>query len=374
MEAKDVYQRSIEYFLGPVGPLLADPSVSEILINGHREIYYEKEGRLRPWPRVYEDAAMLEAAAVNIAEYVGRPLDADHPAADARLPEGHRVHMILPPLARERVCVSIRKFPKTTFTLDRVVESGGLTPDAAEFLGLAVLLHKNVVISGGTGTGKTSMLNALSGRIPREERIVVIEDSSELKLDQPHTIYLEARPSGSDGRGAVTIRDLFAHSLRMRPDRIVVGEVRRGEAIDMLQSMISGHSGSLSTVHAASPGAAATRLEMLSLQGDAALPIPIVRDLVARAVDLVVQIARDRDGFRRVTHIAELLDVGPNGAYIFRELYRFRAAGRDDQGKLAGRLEWTGARPSFAAELFDQGYDDRVQLCAEVFATDRGKS
>jgi pilus assembly protein CpaF len=363
----EIYRRSTDYFLDPVRPLLTDPGVSEVLINGGA-VYYERAGRLHPWPESFGSEELLRAAAVNIAEYVDRPLDDDHPAADARLPDGSRVHLILPPLSRQGICISIRKFPEVSFTLDRLKEGGSLTDQAAEFLELAVLLRKNIAIAGGTGTGKTSLLNALSGCIPEHERIIVIEDSSELKLHQPHTVYLEAQPAQPGGRDAVTIRELFAHSLRMRPDRIIVGEVRRGEALDMLQAMIAGHSGALTTVHAASPRAAAARLEMLSMQSDVALPASVARAQVAQAIDLVVQIVRDHDGTRRITRITELVDVDPDGEYRFRDIFRFASAGRTGDGHLLGNLQWTGTPPSFAVELHEQGYAAQTRLCESMFA------
>jgi pilus assembly protein CpaF len=291
MNPKDIYDRSIRHFLGPVAPLLDDPGVSEILINGPAQIYCERSGRLERTECAFADAALVMAAARNIGDYVGRSVDHGEHSMDARLPDGSRVHVIVPPSSRQGACISIRKFQKSSFDLDKLVARGSLSEEAAEFLRLAVLLHRNTVISGGTGTGKTSMLNALSAAIPDHERIIVIEDTSELQLAQPHTVYLEAQPPDTHGHGAVTIRDLFVDSLRMRPDRIVVGEVRRGEALDLVQSMISGHSGSLSTVHANTPRDAAIRLETLSLMSDVSLPVHVARMQVASAIHLVVQLA-----------------------------------------------------------------------------------
>ncbi len=251
METRDIYTTTVRHFLGPVLSLLDDESVTEILINGPETIYAERKGKLERIAGVrFASPGSLIAAARNIAEYAGRSIDDDNHSMDARLPDGSRVHVICPPCSRNGVCISIRKFKKSSFNLDKLVASGSLSAEAKEFLSLSVLLHKNIVIAGGTGTGKTSLLNALSAEIPEHERIIVIEDSSELQLNQPHTVYLEAQPARPDGSGQVTIRDLFVDSLRMRPDRIVVGEVRRGEALDLLQSMISGHSGALTTVHA----------------------------------------------------------------------------------------------------------------------------
>ena len=263
--------------------------------------------------------------------------------------------------------MSIRKFKQASFNLETLVKWGSLTEESSEFLELVVLLHKNTIISGGTGTGKTSMLNALSSAIPESERIVVIEDSSELQLNQPHTVYLEAQPSRPDGRGQVTVRDLFVDSLRMRPDRIVVGEVRRGEALDLIQSMISGHAGSLTTVHANSARDAAIRLETLCLMSDVVLPVYVARTQVASAIHVVIQLTRFGDGSRRVTAISECLGLeGEN--YSLQDLYRFEAQGRDSEGKVQGELVSTGVRPSFSVEPFTMGFGDRVRLTSKSFA------
>jgi len=367
MQLRDVYSTTTRHFLGPVIPLLDDESVSEIMINGHDAVYYEQGGKIQASEFKFPNEASLLAAARNIGEYVNREVGGLKHSMDARLPDGSRVHVIVPPSCHQGVCITIRKFSKATFDLARLVEWGSLSAEAAEFLEIAVLLHKNMIIAGGTGTGKTSMLNALSAAIPATERIVVIEDSSELQLRQPHTVYLEAQPPQPDGRGEVTIRDLFVDSLRMRPDRIVVGEVRRGEALDLIQSMISGHPGSLTTLHANTPRDAAIRLETLCLMSDVSLPVYVARAQVASAINLVVQIARMSDGTRRVTTISECLGLDEHNNYQFVDLYRFRAEGKNEQGKLRGRLEWTGDRPQFAQDLQTMGYMDRVRLTNGVF-------
>jgi pilus assembly protein CpaF len=368
MTFQEIYQRSTRYFLSPILPLLEDPAVTEVLINGPDQIYYESAGRLQLSGLRFADAALLQSAVMNIAEYVDRPLGDGHPTMDARLPDGSRVHVILPPCSRQGICVSIRKFLKATFDLDLLVRRGSLSAAAAEFLEVAVLLHKNIVVAGGTGTGKTSMLNALSAKIPEHERIVVIEDSSELQLHQPHTVYLEAQPPRPDGKGGVTIRDLFVNSLRMRPDRIVVGEVRRGEALDLVQSMISGHAGSLTTVHAVNPHATAARLEMLSMMSDVALPAHVARSQVSQALNLVVQLVRHDDGSRRIASISELMGLGGDGDYQIRDLFRFQAAGRDAQRRLLGELRATGERPTFASEPYEHGFEDHIRLTSGLFA------
>jgi pilus assembly protein CpaF len=367
MDAKEIYGETVRHFLGPVLPLLDDPSVTEILINGHRTIYFERDGRLHRSELAFPSAGLLLAAARNIAEYSGRSIDDDNHSMDARLPDGSRVHVIVPPSARNGVCISIRKFKQSTFNLARLVEAGSLSYEVREFLGLAVLLHKNIVIAGGTGSGKTSLLNALSAEIPEHERIIVIEDSSELQLHQPHTVYLEAQPARPDGTGRVTIRDLFVDSLRMRPDRIVVGEIRRGEALDLVQAMISGHAGSLTTVHATTAHDAAIRLETLSMMSDVSLPVHVARMQVASAIDLVVQISRYLDGSRKVRAISECLGLDNGGNYLFQDLYRFESHETDAEGRVVGELRWTGTRPTFAEEPTQMGYLNRVRLTQQLF-------
>lgn len=372
VEAKEVFGRSIRHFLAPVATLLDDPNVSEILINGPEQVYFERAGVLHPSDIRFADPSLVLAAARNIADYVGRDIGAGRHSLDARLPDGSRVHVIVPPCSRQGVCISIRKFRRSAFDLANLVDRGTLTPAAAEFLRLAVLLHRNAVISGGTGSGKTSLLNALSAAIPPQERIVVIEDTAELQLAQPHTVYLEAQPADTQGRGGVTVRDLFVDSLRMRPDRVVVGEVRRGEALDLVQAMLSGHTGALSTVHANTPRDAAIRLETLCLMSDVSLPVHVARTQVASAVHLVIQIARLPDGSRRVTAIAECLGLGPDGNYRFADLFRFVGQGRDAEGRIRGGLEATGGRPTFAADIDALGYRDQVSLTADLFPLSGG--
>ena len=367
MEQADIYWQTTRHFLAPLLPLLDDPSISEILVNGPKSVYFERSGKLQRAEIAFADDAALLAAARNIGEYVGRRIDADHHSMDARLPDGSRVHVIIPPSSRQGVCLSIRRFQKTLFNLPALVERGSLSAAAAEFLQLAVLMHKNIVIAGGTGTGKTSLLNALSTAIPAAERIIVIEDSSELQLHQPHTLYLEAQPARPDGKGAVGIRDLFVDSLRMRPDRIVVGEVRRGEALDLVQSMISGHAGALATVHASTPRDAAVRLETLCLMSDVALPVYVARAQVASALHLVVQITRFLDGSRRVQSITEVRGLGEDQNYRFADLFRFEAAGQDANGRLLGELRSTGIVPTFAAEPYHLGLGGQVNLTKSMF-------
>jgi pilus assembly protein CpaF len=339
-----------------------------VLVNGPNIVYCERAGRLQRTEITFPSADHLLAAVNNIAEFVNRAIDVDHHSMDARLPDGSRVHVIIPPSSRGGAHLSIRRFQKSTFSLEKLVERGSLSAEAAEFLEFIVILHKNTVISGGTGTGKTSMLNALSAAIPEHERIIVIEDSSELQLNQPHTVYLEAQPARPDGRGQVSIRDLFVDSLRMRPDRIVVGEVRRGEALDLIQSMISGHSGALTTAHANTPRDALIRLETLTLMGGIDMPIQVARRQVASAVQVIAQLARFDDGSRRVQFISEVLGLDEAGNYKVNDIYRFQSTGRDDKGRILGQLEWTGERPTFVSEPYELGWQDRIKLTSKVFA------
>ncbi len=326
METREIYQQTTRYFLHPILPLLDDAEISEVMINGvgPGSVFYEKKGLIFPAGNecCFTDVESLLAAAQNIAEYVGRRLDRTTHSMDGRLPEGHRVHIIMPPAAKNGVTVTIRKFKESRLTLTDLVGFGSLSPPAAEFLASCVRAHKNLVISGGTGTGKTSLLNALSACIADTERIIVIEDTAELKLSQPHTVYLEAQPPSPDGNRGISIRDLFVDSLRMRPDRIIVGEVRRGEALDLIQSMISGHAGALTTVHANTPYDAAIRLETLCLMSDVELPQAVARMQVASAIDVVVQIDRV-EGRRRVSAISRL-DSGESlrqNRYILEPVY-----------------------------------------------------
>jgi pilus assembly protein CpaF len=323
MDREHVYAATLNHFLSPVRELINDQTVTEVMINGPDQVFIERAGCLIRTDCSFGSQQFLMAAARNMAEYVGRPLDEQHPAMDGRLPDGSRIHVILPPVSRNGICITIRKFREAAFTLDELQENGSLEPSARQLLHQAVAEHKNIVVAGGTGTGKTSLLNALSREIDDRERLVVIEESSELKLVQPHAIYLEAKPESAEGRAAITLRELFVNALRMRPDRILIGEVRRGEALEMIQAMLSGHAGSLSTLHASSPQAAATRLETLCLLNDAQLPVYVARAQVAAAIDLFVQATRLPSGQRRVTAISHLVGLNAQQEYVWEHLYRF---------------------------------------------------
>lgn len=351
MNSTVLYEQSIDYFLAPVRPLLDDTEVSEILINGPDVVFYERKGQLHRAAMTFPDGQWLESLANNIAEYVGRKLDAAHHSLSGQLPvkssaKGARIHIVIPPAARNGYCIAIRKFKERRFTLAELVTQHALSMEAATFLELAVLMKCNIAISGGTGTGKTTLLNSLAAQIPRDERILVIEETSELQLDQPHAVYFETQQGDRQLRGQVTIRDLFVDSLRLRPDRIIVGEVRRGEALDMVQSMLSGHAGALTTVHANSPLDALTRLETLCLMTEEALPHYVARLQVASAIHLIVQIER-RHTVRRVKCIHECRGLSSRDRYRLRPIFSSRLA--DADGALPSLVP-TGKRPRWAPE------------------------
>jgi pilus assembly protein CpaF len=356
-----VFQQTLMGFLEPVARFLSDDRVSEVMINGFEEVYIERGGKLELTDARFPSDHALQSAVRNIAQYVGKTVDPERPVLDARLPDGSRVCAILPPAARRGICVSIRRFPKERLTVEQLVKFGALTEPCRRFLELCVLVKKNVMVAGGTGSGKTSLLNALSSFVPHDERIVVIEDSSEVRLQQPHAVYLEARPPDPKGRGAVSIRELLRATLRMRPDRIVVGECRGGEALDLIQAMTSGHGGSLSTVHATYPHDTLHRLETLCLMSDVELPLSALRAQIASAVNVIVQTSRMNDGSRKITHVAECLGLSSataGGGYDLRMLYEFKQSGVEaNTGKVLGALKATGEPPSFVDEIRGKGLE-----------------
>jgi pilus assembly protein CpaF len=337
--------------LGPIEAFLADPDVTEIMANSDDAIFVERRGRIHLTEARFLSQEHLRQVIERIVGAVGRRIDESSPMVDARLPDGSRINAVIPPLAVDGPMLTIRKFAREAFTVDDLVGFGTLSREAAGFIDACVRGKRNILISGGTGTGKTTLLNVLSGFIPSDERIVTIEDAVELRLHQRHVIRLESRPPNLEGRGQVEIRDLVRNALRMRPDRIVVGEVRGGEALDMLQAMNTGHEGSLSTVHANSPRDALARLETMVLMAGLDLPVRAIREQIASALDLVVQIARLRDGTRRVVGITEV--VGMEGDVITHaDLYLFDFdAGVDPEGRHLGGLQATGLRPAFSEEL-----------------------
>lgn len=339
--------------LGPLEPLLADDAITEIMVNGPHQVYIERAGKLDLSETVFRDDQHVMNIATRIVSRIGRRLDEQSAMVDARLEDGSRVNIIIPPLAIDGPSISIRKFSKKKFNLDAMVQAGSLSPEMATILKIASRCRLNILVSGGTGSGKTTMLNALSELIDLGERIVTIEDAAELQLQQPHVVRLETRPPNVEGQGEVTIRDLLKNSLRMRPDRIILGEVRGGEAIDLLQAMNTGHDGSLGTLHANKPREALTRLENMIRLSGIDIPSAALRVQIASAVDLIVHVSRMRDGKRRCTHITEVL--GTEGDVItLQDLYTYQFSGLSDKGDLVGDFQSTGLRPSFTdrAEYF----------------------
>ncbi|MGD1996965.1 MAG: CpaF family protein [Anaerolineae bacterium] len=339
--------------LGPLDPLLRDSSVTEIMVNGAKNVYVERNGQIERVRASFESEEHLMRIIERIVAPLGRRIDESVPYQDARLPDGSRVNAIIPPLSLVGPVLTIRKFFKIPLTAERLIELGTITPEALELLKACVRARLNIVISGGTGTGKTTLLNVLSGFIPNRERIITIENAAELQLQQEHVVPLESRPPNIEGRGEVTIRDLVINSLRMRPDRIVVGECRGPEAFDMLQAMNTGHEGSMTTVHANSPRDALARLENMVLMAGMELPHRAIREQIASALDMVIQLERMRDGSRKVVNISEV--EGMEGdVIVMADLFKFELAGYE-QDNVIGRLRSTGIRPKFMQKIEQTG-------------------
>ena len=346
-----VFDTTIRNFLDPVVPFLEDPSVTEILINGPSEIYVEREGRLEKTPAQFADETALQAAVRNIAQYVGKRIDELNPRLDARLPDGSRIHAVITPCARSGTTVAIRKFMRENFSLRDLIQGESLTTDAAKFLDVCIYLRKNIIISGGTGSGKTTVLSALASRVPANQRMIVIEDAAEIKISGGHAVFFETRPPDNQGKGEVTIRDLVNSAMRLRPDRIIVGEVRGPEALDLITAMNTGHNGSMSTTHANTPQETLTRLETLALMTGIELPIRALRSQIASAVQVIVQTSRMHDGSRKITHISEVIGTDEHGAVKVQDIYRYQVRGRTPEGKILGELLPTGNLPSFIDEI-----------------------
>jgi pilus assembly protein CpaF len=369
---RDIEDELLGY--GPIQSLLDDPEISEVMVNGPSQVYIELKGKIVKTNITFEDNAHVLRIIERIILPLGRHIDGDTPTVDARLPDGSRVNAVIPPVAIDGPSITIRKFSKEKLTVEQLVTLGTLTADMAEFLRVCVISRLNIIISGGTGSGKTTTLNSLSGFIPENERIVTIEDAAELQLKQEHVVRLENKPPDIEGRGMVTTRDLVRNSLRMRPDRIVVGECRGGEALDMLQAMNTGHDGSLTTIHANNPRDALSRLETLVLMSGLELPIKVVREQIASAIDLIVHQARLKDGKRRITNITEV--AGMEGdTLVLSDIFKFEQTGLTKDGVVLGELKPTGIRPLFYNRLEAAGFKLRPEVfganIADILAVNR---
>ena len=358
MIPSEVFAETLLGFLGPVRRYLEDPAVTEIMINGPRQIYVERRGRLELTDTVFPTSEAVMCALRNAAQFVGKSIDELNPILEARMPDGSRLQAVVPPAAPGGPYVSIRRFSKDVLDIDKLVAKGSLTADAAETLAAFVRAKLNVVIAGGTGSGKTSLLNVLTRFVPDGERIAVIEDSKEVDVQKEHVVSLEARPPDPDGRGAVSIRELFRATLRMRPDRIIIGEIRGGEALDIVQAMVSGHGGCMGTLHATYPRDTLTRLETMSLMSDVELPLAALRLQIASGVNVIVQVARSAAGSRHVTHITEVAGFDlATGRYLLNDVFVREYGGMKGDGDVESRLLPTGTLPTFLPTLRAHGVD-----------------
>ncbi|MDL1909333.1 CpaF family protein [Chloroflexi bacterium CFX6] len=361
---KHLFNEIVDEFTGygPIQPLLEDPEISEVMVNGPKKVFVEKNGRLVKSGVTFDDDDHVMRIIDRIILPLGRRVDADSPTVDARLPDGSRVNAVIRPVAIDGPCITIRKFKKDKLSIEDLIKFGSLTRNMAEFLRACVHAHLNIVVSGGTGSGKTTLLNVLSSFIPESDRIVTIEDAAELQLQQEHVLRLETKVANVDGKGAVTIRDLVRNALRMRPDRIVVGECRGGETLDMLQAMNTGHDGSLTTLHANSPRDALSRMETMVMMAGMDLPLKVVRQQISSAIDLIIQQSRLKDGSRKVTAITEV--AGMEGeTVVLTDIFKFEQTGVGEEGRILGELKATGIRPIFSPRLEAAGF----KLGGEIF-------
>lgn len=356
----DILDEMLGY--GPIQYLLDDPSITEVMVNGPDRVYIERDGKLVKTPVRFENDAQVLRVIERIVLPLGRRIDTDNPTVDARLPDGSRVNAVIPPVAIDGPSVTIRKFSKGKLSVDQLIQFGSITQNVATFVRACVIARFNILVSGGTGSGKTTLLNVLSGFIPEEERIVTIEDAAELKLQQEHVVRLETKPANVEGVGNVSVRDLVRNSLRMRPDRIVVGECRGGEALDMLQAMNTGHDGSLTTLHANSPRDGLSRLETMCMMSGMDMPLKVLREQAASAIDLIIQQSRMKDGSRKVTQVTEV--AGMEGeTIVLTDIFKFEQSGIGQDGKIIGELRPTGIRPLFTPRLEAAGF----KLGPEIF-------
>jgi pilus assembly protein CpaF len=352
-DRESVFESAIRNFLGPILPLLKDEKITEVMVNSHDEIWVEIAGKIQRTNARFDSEDALRAAVNNIAQSVGRRINDEEPRLDARLPNGYRIHAVIPPCSRKGTTIAIRKFSTVQFTFKDYVRIGAMTADVAQFLDICMKLGKNVLVSGGTGSGKTTLLSVLCNRIPKGQRIIVIEDSSELQIEYEHLVQFETRMPNEMGKGEVSIRDLLKSSLRLRPDRIIVGEVRGSEALELVQAMNTGHKGCLGTIHANSPSDAIVRLEALAQGGDGKLSEKALQHQIGSAIDIIVQASRFSDGSRRIAAVSEVLGVNKDGSYEVEPVYEMSRLTRLPDGKLKGQLEPAGRLPSFMEEIED---------------------
>jgi pilus assembly protein CpaF len=370
MSRTDIFEVTVEHFLEPIMPYMRDETVSEIMINSASEIYIERQGQLTRIPEKFADEAALRSAVNNVLQYTGKRASDEHPLIDSRLPDGSRIHVILPPLCRSGTCMTIRKFARIMFDADYLVECGSWTSEAMQYMNICVQAEKNMLVAGGTSSGKTCLLNVLSSFIPDHSRIVTIEDSAELELQQDHLISLESRPADRWGRGEVNICDLFRSSLRLRPDRIVIGEVRGGEALDMIQAMTSGHAGSMSTLHANTALDTLNRLETLAMMSKVELPLHALRSQIASAIDVIVLMTRLNDGRRVITEIAEVQPLDAEGHYHVKAMFEYQLSREKGAPHDSGSLEWCGEKSSFIGEAKLRVLESQWGAAAKFFTPD----
>lgn len=366
-ETQAIFAATVDHYLAPIRQYLADSAITEVMVNRYDVIFIERDGRLEKTSARFHDEEGYEAAVNNILQFTGKSLSDDNPLVDSRLPDGSRVHVAKQPCARHGTVMNIRKFNKQMLDMDWLIELDTLTDQAAEYLKVAVQSERNVLVAGGTSSGKTSLLNALSAYVPDGERIVVIEDSAELQLQKEHMVSLETRQPDRYGRGAVGIRELFRSSLRLRPDRIIIGEVRGGEALDMIQAMTSGHGGSMGTLHANNAHDALNRLETMALMSQVDLPLHALRSQIASAMDVIVQMSRHLGGARRLTQITEIDPMGDDGRYRMRDIFTLKAQDAVAEHERRMQLVWTGERSSMAGHLRDDQLAAVTDMTRAIF-------
>lgn len=360
--SQSLFEDALEEFLRPIAKVLSDPAITEVMINGHKEIFVEKKGKIYKTDLKFDSEAALLAAIRNISQFVGNPISENEPILDARLPDGSRICAVIPPCAKNGPTMAIRKFSKEKLGLKDLIAFDSMTKEMAMFLDVAVVLKRNILVSGGTGSGKTTMVNVLTTRIPGNERVLIIEDTAELQVKSNHVVRFETKHADHEGQGEITIQDLVKASLRLRPDRIIVGEVRGAEALDLIQAMNTGHDGSMGTLHANNPTQGLNRLETLCMIADTGVPAHVIRAQVCDAIHLVVQASRLRDGSRKVTHISECLGVNERDQYVLKDIFRFKQTGVNKDGGIVGKHVACGYVPSFADQIKASGLNFPLSL------------